>query len=104
MELCNKTNDKLSIADIYKTKGIIQRKLNMYDLAESYLLTSLRLNKELQNELNLAETSIEIGRLYKETGRTNESKQYFNNAIKYYKKIKAVNELASIVREFAAIS
>lgn len=104
MELCNKTNDKLSIADIYKTKGIIQRKLNMYDLAESYLLTSLRLNKELQNELNLAETSIEIGRLYKETDRTNESKQYFNNAIKYYKKIKAVNELASIVREFAAIS
>jgi tetratricopeptide (TPR) repeat protein len=100
MELCSKTNDKLSIADINKTKGIIQRKLKSYDQAESYLLTSLRLNKELQNELNTAETSIEIGRLYKETGRTDECKLFFNNAINYYKKIKAVNELAVISSEF----
>jgi tetratricopeptide (TPR) repeat protein len=101
LEICSKINDKLSIADIYKIKGIIQRKLKSYDLAENYLLTSLRLNTELQNKLNQAETSLEIGRLYKETGRINESKPYFDNAIKYFRKIKAANELASIVTELS---
>ncbi|MGA7720604.1 MAG: tetratricopeptide repeat protein [Ignavibacteriaceae bacterium] len=99
LEICSRINDKLSIADIYKINGIIQRKLGSYELAENYLLTSLRLNEELQNKLNQAETSLEIGRLYLETGRADESKKYFNEAIKYYKSIKASNELASIVSE-----
>ena len=36
MQICHKIDDKLSMADVYKIKGIIQRKLKNYDKAENY--------------------------------------------------------------------
>ncbi len=66
MEISYKINDRLSIADIYRVKGIIQRKLENKELSENYLQTSLRMNKELDNKFNQAETSFELGLLYKE--------------------------------------
>ena len=76
-ELSRKLNDRLSIADIYKIKGIIERKLKHYDLSENYLLTSLRLNIELENILNQAETLSELGDLYIEVNKKEEAKQVF---------------------------
>jgi tetratricopeptide (TPR) repeat protein len=96
MEICYKTNDKLSIAEVYKVKGIIQRHLSNYDTCENYLLTSLRINKELGNKLNQAETSFELALLYKETNRIDESKSCFNNAIRYFRKINAPGEVEFI--------
>lgn len=95
MEICYKTNDKLSIAEIYKVKGIIQKYLSNYQLAENFLLTSLRINKEHNNRLNEAETYYELGLLYKEMGKA-ESKDNFKNALKYFQKINANNEINTI--------
>jgi tetratricopeptide (TPR) repeat protein len=88
MDICSKTNDNLSIAEVYKVKGIIQRYLLNFDLAESFFLTSLRINKELGNKLNEAETYYELGMLYKDIKRKKESDGCFKNALSYYKKIK----------------
>jgi tetratricopeptide (TPR) repeat protein len=55
--------DRLGQADGYKLKGMIHRDMNAYPLAESYLQTSLRLNTELHNRLNVAETQFELGTL-----------------------------------------
>ncbi len=96
MELAYKLNDKLSVADIYKLKGVIHRNLNNYTAAENCFLTSLRINKEVSNKYNYAETSFELGLLYKELGNTGESTSHLNNARKYFKSIKAFDELKKV--------
>jgi tetratricopeptide (TPR) repeat protein len=96
LEICYKINDKLSIADIYKVKGIIHRDTKNYKLAENYLATSLRINTELKNELNKAETEFELGLLYKNMNRKNDSKSYFIKAKKYFEKAGALKEVKEI--------
>ncbi|MDR3627466.1 MAG: tetratricopeptide repeat protein [Ignavibacteriaceae bacterium] len=88
-ELSRKLNDRLSIADIYKIKGIIERKLKHYKISENYFLTSLRLNTELENILNQAETLFELGELYIEIDKKEEAKRCLKTALKNYKKIGA---------------
>jgi tetratricopeptide (TPR) repeat protein len=95
-ELSHKLNDRLSIADIYKIKGIIERKLGHYDLSENYFLTSLRLNTELKNILNHAETLSELGELFIEINNKEEAKKCLKDALKDYKRIGAnlhINEI-----------
>jgi tetratricopeptide (TPR) repeat protein len=96
MDICFRINDRLSIAEVYKIKGIMQRILGNYDLSESYLLTSLRINNELQNKMNAAESSIELGLVYKELYKKDESSYHFSNAVNYYKKINAKEEIHKI--------
>lgn len=96
MEISNQINDKLTIAEVYKIKGILERKKKQYEIAQNYFFSSLRLNKELGNELNYAETAVELGILFSENKRTEEAKSYFHEALKYYKKIKASDEVSRI--------
>lgn len=96
MEICYKTNDKLSVAEIYKVEGIIKRVQKKYPLSENYLLTSLRINREYKNELNFAETSLELGILYKEWEKLENAKESFNQALRYFRKIRAVHEIENI--------
>ncbi len=96
MEICYKTKDKLSVAEIYKVEGIIKRVQKNYSLAENYLLTSLRINKEYNNELNYAETSLELGILYKEWSKFDKAEESFKQALQYFKKIRAVHEIENI--------
>ena len=96
MEICYQINDKLSIADIYKVKGIITRKLKDFELSEDFLLTSLRLNRDLNNELNYAETAYELGLLYKELGNNEESELFLNESLNYYSKCNSKTEVAKI--------
>ncbi|MGE5399537.1 MAG: tetratricopeptide repeat protein [Ignavibacteriales bacterium] len=96
MEISYQLNDKLSMADIYKIKGIIHSSKNNYELSENYLLSSLRLNRETGNELNYAETSYELGMLYLKQNRIKDSKKYLNKAYNYYKKIGKSSEMLRI--------
>ena len=85
MEVCNKVDDRLSIADIYKVKGIIERELGEYKKSENLLKTSLMMNIELGNKLNEAETSVELGRLYYKLKDKKKSAEWFTKAIAYYR-------------------
>ncbi len=96
LRVCQKSNDMLSIADIYKIQGIIQRELRNYDNSATYLLTSLRLNKELNNKLNQAETELEVGKLLMETGNKEESREHYRRAINYFKTIGDMEEVERI--------
>ena len=87
MEIANKINDKLSIAEVYKIKGIISSHSNKIDAAENSLLTSYRLNKDLNNQLNLAEVACELGILFKKKDEIEKSNKYLNEALGYFKKI-----------------
>jgi hypothetical protein len=59
----------------------------------TFLLTSLRLNDELGNQLNHAETSYELGILYNLTDDKEKSEKHFTDALGYYKKINADEEV-----------
>ncbi len=52
MEICFSLNDRLSIADLYKIKGIIEQHKKNYLISENYFLTSIRINEELENIMN----------------------------------------------------
>lgn len=73
-------HDRLSVADTYKMKGMIYRQMKQYDVAESYLLTSLRLNLQLKNRLNAGETYVELGILEQQRGNRGEAVAIWENA------------------------
>ncbi len=87
MEIANKINDKLSIAEVYKIKGIISSHKNKIEASENSLLTAYRLNKDLNNQLNLAEVACELGILFNKKGEIEKGRKYLNEALGYFKKI-----------------
>ena len=99
MDICYKINDRLSIADLYKVKGIVERKLTHYDMAENYFMTSLRINSELGNPLNQAETLFELGILYIEVKMKQKAVKQLKSALSLFKKMETsfmvnkINEL-----------
>jgi len=102
--LCRKLNDRLSIADIYKIKGIIERKLKHYSRAKNYFLTSLRLNAELENILNHAETLTELSELYYELNKKDDAKECLKAAMKDYKKIGADLHIREVSARLSSIN
>ena len=89
-------DDKLTIADIYKVRGIIAKNLNDTKTAESYLMISLRINTSKRNSLNIAESSFELASLFKQEGKIELSKQYYLQALDYYKKCNAPDKIITI--------
>jgi adenylate cyclase len=85
MKACHNINDRLSVADIYKVKGIITRELGEFERSEILLKTSLMMNLKLGNKLNEAETSFELGRLYCKLNDKKKSVKWFTKAFTYYK-------------------
>lgn len=88
MEIAYKINDRLSIAEIYKIKGTIEKNKKNYKSSENYFNTSIRINNELENILNQAETLYEMGFLYKNMGNFRRSKICFRKSLNKYKYLK----------------
>lgn len=91
LEISFKINDRLTVADLYKIKGIIQRELKNNEFAENYLHTSLRINKETGNKLNYAETCYELGILY-ENWKNESAVHFLKEALNSYKEIDIISE------------
>lgn len=96
MDIAVKIEDRMTIADVYRVIGIIERNYKHYDLAEKYLNISMRLNDEIKNRLNTAETSYEFGLLYNESGNETEKSDWLKKALKYYEEIKASSKVNNI--------
>jgi tetratricopeptide (TPR) repeat protein len=87
LEEFTRINDVLSIADAYKLKGMILREQKHYDLALSLFLTSIRLNEENNNMLNLGETYYQMGLMETARGKKLEAREAFHFALEYFKKV-----------------
>ncbi|MCW8806038.1 MAG: hypothetical protein OQK56_06210, partial [Ignavibacteriaceae bacterium] len=90
----------------YKVKGIIERHLENYTASETYLLNSLRINENVNNELNVAETSFELGLLYEKMKDSPLKNSYLNKSKEYYNNIESfvnVNRIDSILAYGSAI-
>ncbi|MFC2119524.1 tetratricopeptide repeat protein [Bacteroidota bacterium] len=96
LDISNSTDDKLTAADSYRVKGIIERSRKNYNTAETYLLTSLRINTKLKNDQNIASTSLELAALYEEKNNAQSKKSYLTSALNYFKRIKAYKEVKKI--------
>ena len=99
MEIAAKIKDRLSIADIYKIRGIIEKNRKNYSLSENYFNTSLRINTELENILNQAETLYEMGLLYRQMRDFKRSRTCFNQSLNKYKFLKITNKVEEITEE-----
>jgi tetratricopeptide (TPR) repeat protein len=104
MQICSRTNDKLSVADVYKIKGVIQRERNNFAEAENFLKTSLRINKEYGNKFNEAETYLELASLYKKIGNPGKSNLMFTEALKYFRSLKAEVKVKAIKEQISTLS
>ncbi len=96
LDISNSTDDKLTSADIYMVKGIIERQRKNYNAAESYLLTSLRINTKLKNEENIAYTSFELAVLYERKNNSQSKESYLTSALKYFKQVNSFKKIKKI--------
>lgn len=96
LAISNSTDDKLTIANSYRVKGILERHGKDFDAAETYLLTSLRINTDLNNEHNIAVTSLELAVLYEEMNNSQSKQSYLTSTLNYYKQINAFKEVKKI--------
>ncbi len=96
LDISHSTDDKLTSADSYRVKGIIERSRKNFDAAETYLLTSIRINTNLKNEHNIALTSLELASLYEEKNNSQSKESYLTRALNYFKQINAFKEVKKI--------
>ena len=96
MELAYKLNDTLSIADIYKIKGMIQNDLSNFELSEEMFENSIRLNKDIESKMNEAESSVQLGELLKKRNRSSEAAPYLETAQSYFGGLKSVKQTAGL--------
>ena len=60
------------------------------------MLTCLRINKELKNELNTAEVNYELGLLFEETKDSFKAVKHFKLALVYYREYNCQKEIQKI--------
>lgn len=96
LSLSHLLDDKLTVADIYRIRGVIAREKLEYQTAESYLMIGLRINTKQRNALNIAECSFELGILYKAQLKNEQSNLYFNQAVDYFTRCKAEDKIIKI--------
>lgn len=96
MEVFYKIMDKVGLADSYKIKGIIQRDISNHEIAETYLLTSLRLSEEIESLLNFAEASYELGILYRKWNKPELAMKYLKLSQSYFTKVGAKENLERV--------
>lgn len=96
MEVFYKIMDKVGLADTYKIKGVVQRDISNNEIAETYLLTSLRLSEEIESILNYAEAAYELGILYRKWQKQDLAKRYLKLSEAYFTKVGAKDNLERV--------
>lgn len=84
-EVAFSINDRLTIAEVYRIKGLIQSRISEHDLAEEYLNMSIRINENFKSEFNLAESSLNLSEIYYALNRKEKADKLSEKVSKYYK-------------------
>ncbi|MCK4640115.1 MAG: tetratricopeptide repeat protein [Candidatus Marinimicrobia bacterium] len=96
----NESGDRLSTAEAYKILGMINRHSKNYDVSLSYFENSRRIYEKITNPINLAETLVEMVKLYADTGEKSLAKKTVNLAIRNFQKIGADTKVEHIKSYF----
>lgn len=103
IDLFTQSLDRLGLADAYRVKGMIHRDMKGLDTAASYLKTSLRINIELNNHLNIGESYFELGLLEVKRRSTAEALLAFQKARFSFKKVGAVHQVKKTQNQITAL-
>ncbi len=85
-DFAHSMKDILTIADVYKIKGMNFRKSREFELSKIQFLNAIRINKDFQNQLNFAETNHQMAFFYIDTYDYGTALNCLNAALKYYLK------------------
>jgi tetratricopeptide (TPR) repeat protein len=96
----NESGDRLSTAEAYKILGMINRQSKNYDISLSYFENSRRIYEKITNPINLAETLVEMVKLYADTGEKSLAKKTLSLAIRNFQKIGADTKVEHIKSHF----
>lgn len=96
MDVFYKIMDRVGLADTYKIKGVVLRDISNFDIAETYLLTSLRISEEIESLLNFAESSYELGILYRKWDKNELAMKYLKLSESLFAKIGAKENLERV--------
>ena len=99
----SESGDRLSTAEAYKILGMINRQSKNYDISLSYFENSRRIYEKITNPINLAETLVEIAKLYADTGEKSQVKKTVKLAIRNFQKIGADSKVEHIKSRFGNI-
>lgn len=95
--------DRLSIGEAYKILGMINHENENYDVALSYFENSKQIYEKITNPISLAETLVEMAKLFSDMGEKSRAKITINQAIKNFRKIGADSKIDSAKTFFADI-
>lgn len=93
LEELARTDCRMSVADAYKVKGMVLRDLKKFDMAETYFMSSIRINEEYCNNLNLGEVFFELGQMEIQRRRAAQGVLALRKAQSYFKRVGARAEV-----------
>jgi len=103
-KIFSQLHDRMSLADVYREFGMLHRERQLFDLAESQLQISIRMNTEYGNLLNLAESHYEYGVLMKQKGNTAEHRDHLEKARSYFEQMRAPRRVERVQQELNSLS
>lgn len=103
-QIFSELGDRLSIADVYRILGIINRESKRYDVAFSYLENSLRINEDYKNPLNMGETLYELAQVYVQKGESEKAIENLKSAIHHFEQIQAQAKITAVKEEIANLT
>ena len=89
----NTTDDKLTSADIYRVKGIVERRRKNYSAAKIFLQNSLEMHTSLKNTTNIVEISFESGLLNDDVDNECEKTDWLQKSFRYNSDIDATRNV-----------
>jgi len=93
LDLSDTTDDKLTSADIYRVKGIMERRRKNYNAAKIFLQNSLEMHTSLKNTTSIAETSFESGLLNDDVDNEREKPDWLQKSLRYNSDIDATRNV-----------
>ncbi len=104
LALFEKCGDRLGQADGYKLKGMIHRDQKAFTLAATYFQTSLRLNRELGNKLNEAETLFELATTERRRRSKKAALSAYREALELFRHLGAAEEIKRVEHEMQELT
>lgn len=98
--ISTETGDRLSTAEAYKILGMINREDKKFDIALSYFENSKRI---FSNLFYIAETYLEMGKLYLLTDNKSLARKVLKQAIKNYEKIGATSRVEMLQTTYSNV-
>jgi len=103
-KIFSQLHDRMSLADVYREFGMLHRERQLFELAESQLQISIRMNSEYGNLLNLAESHYEYSVLMKQKGDPKKHRDHLKQALSYFEQMRAPRRVERVQHELNALS